>query len=413
MSSRRQFLRLATTGLAYSVLLTNRAYSKMIDRQGLVLTEEALRIHRSALVFDGHNDLIDKMRKHGLLSFDNFDLLQNQPDFQTDIPRLLKGGVGAQFWVAEGSFSDSNKDRLSSSGYCLEDIELIHQMVKKYPEVFEMAYSSGDIIRIHNKGLIACLIGIEGGTAIENSLTVLDSFYRQGARYLTLTWGTTNDLADSANDLPKHGGLSELGEKVVLEMNRLGMLVDISHVSGDTMRDVLKISRAPVIASHSSSYALSATPRNVPDDVLEGISKNQGIIAVNFFPAFLTQEGAALDCGYWENLHVLEKDNRYDNVERIKILDKWDADHPTPMCSVEKVVDHIDHIVQTAGIDYVGLGSDFEGVPLLPDYLKDVSFFPYVTQSLLNRGYKEESIHKILGGNFVRVLKKAEEMADK
>jgi len=229
MSNRRQFTRLIAAGLTFPVFYRNRVLGHIIKDQEIVLTEEALRIHRSAIVIDGHNDLPNKMQRKGFLSFDNFDLMQNQQDFQSDIPRLRKGGIGAQFWAANGWFSGSTNSGKSSSGFCLEDIELIHKMSKKYPSVFEMAYTADDILRIHRKGLIASLIGIEGGFAFENSLTILDSFYRLGARYMTLTWGTTNDFVDSATDKARHGGLTELGKKIVLEMNRLGMLVDISH----------------------------------------------------------------------------------------------------------------------------------------------------------------------------------------
>ncbi len=411
MSNRRQFLRLTAAGLTYPVFYNNRVLQQMIKDTEIVLTDEALRIHRAAILVDGHNDLPDKMREKGLSSFNSFDLMQYQPEFQTDIPRLHKGGVGAQFWVANGRLSGDTKSGKSSSGFCLEDIELIHKMSTHYPTVFEMAYTADDILRIHRKGLIASLIGIEGGYAIENSLTILDSFYRLGARYMTLTWGTTNDFVDSATDKAIHGGLTEFGEKIVLEMNRLGMLVDISHVSAEAMRDVLQVSEAPIIASHSSAFALASSPRNIPDDILTGITKNGGIVMVNFFPGFLTEEGAGIDKNYWDYLHKLQSDPGKNETEIQKLLNRWDEEHPVPKCSVEKVVDHIDHIVKISGLDHVGLGSDFEGIPFGPEYLEDVSCFPYITQLLLNRGYGEEAIHKILGGNFIRVFQKAEEIS--
>ena len=410
MLNRRQFLGFSAPALLYPVFFRNRIPGEEFNVNEIILTEEALRIHRSALVIDGHNDLPSRMRDLGFTSFDNFDLLQNQPDVQTDIPRLLKGGVGAQFWVACGWFMNKQANEKSSSSFCLEDIEQIHKMVERYPQVFQLAYNADDILKIHRNGKIASLIGIEGGFAIEKSLSVLDSFYRLGARYMTLTWGETNDLADSATDKPKHGGLSELGKKVVAQMNRLGMLVDISHVTTDTMRDVLQISQPPIIASHSSAYHLAHSDRNIPDDILEGIAKNGGIVMVNFFPGFLTPEGAKIDSGYWDYLHMLQSAPEKKSTDIMKLLEKWDQDHPVPNCSAEKVVDHIDHIVKTAGLDYVGLGSDFDGIPLAPEYLSDVSYFPYITQILLNRGYKEEAIHKILGGNFIRVFNKVEEI---
>jgi membrane dipeptidase len=282
-------------------------------------------------------------------------------------------------------------------------------MTEKYSSVFEMAYTADDIIHIREKGKIASLIGIEGGNAIENNLGVLDTYYRLGARYMTLTLSDTIDWVDSATDVARHGGITEFGEQVVVEMNRLGMLVDISHISAEAMSDVLRVSKSPVIASHSSAFALSATPRNIPDDILKSISENEGIVMVNFFPAYLTQEGAEISQLFWEYVHYLESDPNLSEDEINKLEDKWLEEHPVPKCSVDNVVDHIEHIVKTAGIDHVGLGSDFDGIPAGPENLEDVSCFPYITQVLLNRGYKEEAIHKILGGNFLRVFRMAEE----
>jgi membrane dipeptidase len=286
-------------------------------------------------------------------------------------------------------------------------------MTEKCSPVLEMAYSAKDIIRIRHKNKTASLIGIEGGSAIDNSLSVLGAYYSLGVRYMTLTWAETIDWVDSATDEPKHGGLTKFGEDVVHEMNRLGMLVDISHVSADAMRDVLRVTRAPVIASHSSAFALAATPRNVPDDVLRSITQNGGIVMVNFYPGFLTQEGAKEDHLYWEYLRKLRNDPSLPGNKIDELLSKWNAEHPVPKCSVEKVVDHIEYIARTAGIDHVGLGSDFDGISCQPEHLEDVSCFPYITQILVNRGYKQDAIHKILGGNFLRVFQAAEEKAGK
>jgi len=408
MANRRQFLRLASVGFALPAIIRDKILWGIFKENGIILTEEALQIHRSAILIDGHNDLLNKIRKKGFSSFDKFDLMQDQPEFQTDIPRLRKGGVGAQFWVADGSIINKQGNDKSSSGYCLEDIGLIYKMVDKYSSVFQMAYTADDILHIHLEGKIASLIAIEGGTAIENSLNVLESYYQIGARYMTLAWGTTNDLADSATDKPRHAGLSELGEKVVLEMNRLGMLVDISHITVEAMRDVLRVSQVPIIASHSSAFSLASSPRNIPDDILSGIAKNRGIVMVNFFPGFLTHEGAKIDQLYWQYLHILQNDFNMNEIDMQKLLIKWDEEHPVPKCSVEKVIDHIDHIVEKSGLDHVGLGSDFDGIPFGPEYLDDVSCFPYITQLLLNRGYNKEAIHKILGGNFIRVLQEVQ-----
>lgn len=376
----------------------------------IILTEEALQIHRAAIVVDGHNDLPFKIRIKGPSALKTLDLMTNQPEFQTDIPRMVKGGIGAQFWIAVGWMGKQGNGR-SGSSYCLEEIDLIHKMTEKYSPVLEMAYSADDIIRIRRQGKIASLIGIEGGKAIENTLGVLDAYYRLGARYMTLTLADTIDWVDSATDAERHDGLTKFGEEVVLEMNHLGMLVDISHISPEAMRDVLSVSQSPIIASHSSALALAASPRNVPDDILKRIAKNGGIVMVNFFPGFLTNEGAEVSKLFWEYLHYIQSDPGLSENEIDKLEYKWMEEHPIPKCSVENVVDHVEHIIKTAGIDHVGLGSDFDGIPEGPEYLKDVSYYPYITQVLLNRNYKEEAIHKILGGNFLRVFRMAEEKA--
>lgn len=253
----------------------------------VVLSAEALRIHRSGLLIDGHNDLPWQIRALAGGSFDNLDISQLQPRLQTDIPRLRAGGVGAQFWAVFVPSETPNPRRLA-----LEQFELIHRMVRRYPETFALARSADDIVRIHREGRIACLIGVEGGHMLENSLETLREFYDLGARYLTLTHTQTNDWADSATDQPRHGGLAPFGEQVVREMNRLGMLVDISHVSFETMRDVLRISRAPVIASHSGAYAVAAHVRNLPDDVLRLIARNGGVVMVVFFSGYCHPEAA-------------------------------------------------------------------------------------------------------------------------
>ena len=411
MISRRQFLGLVATGFTLPVFYRNYGLKHSFNVQNIVLTDEALRIHRNALVLDGHNDLLHQMRKKGYSSFENFDLKQNHPTLQTDIPRLLKGGVGAQFWVVNGWYPGKTSEDKSSSGFCLEDIGLIYKMTETYADIFALARSADDILKIHSEGKIASLIGIEGGNAIENSLNILDSFYRLGARYMTLAWGSTNDFVDSATDKAIHGGLTDFGKKLILEMNRIGMMVDISHISADSMRDVLQTSQSPVIASHSSAYSVANSPRNIPDDVLQRISENEGIVMVNFFPGFLTPEGARIDNEFWKYLHLIESDQSINVTEREKLLEKWDEEHPVPGCSVEILVDHIDQIVKIAGLDHVGLGSDFDGIPFGPEYLEDVSYFPYITQVLLNRGYDEKAINKILGGNFISVFKKVEKVA--
>jgi membrane dipeptidase len=273
-----------------------------------------------------------------------------------------------------------------------------------------MAYSADGIVRIHKKGKIASLIGVEGGHSIDNSLGVLRMLYALGVRYMTLTHSETLDWADSATDVAKHHGLTAFGEQVVREMNRLGMLVDISHVSADTMRHALRVTRAPVIASHSSAFAVAGHPRNVPDDVLLMVKKNDGVVMVNFYSGFVVPEAARLTRDMFQVARDLQK--KYpDEREFQAALRQWRKDHPIPAGSVHHVVDHIEHIIQVAGVDHVGIGSDYDGINTTPKQLEDVSCYPYITQELLNRGHSKEDILKILGGNVLRALRRAEQVA--
>jgi membrane dipeptidase len=379
------------------------------SREPVQLTEEALKIHREALVFDGHNDLPWQLRDNDI-SLRWVDVARPQRGFHTDIPRLRKGGVGAQFWSAYVPAETRKKGTAVRD--TLEQIDVIDRLVRSHPDDFEMALTADDVVRIHKSGKIASLIGVEGGHSIDNSLAVLRSFYKLGVRYMTLTHSETLDWADSATDEKKHNGLTPFGEQVVSEMNRLGMLVDISHVSADTMKHALRVSRAPVIASHSSAFALAAHPRNVPDDVLELVAKNGGVVMVNFFPGFLSPEGARASRDMFQAARDLQK--KYPNeAEFQSAMDAWRKEHPLPPVTVHTVVDHIDHIVKVAGIDHVGLGSDYDGIPSVPRQLEDVSCYPYITQELLNRGYTKEQILKILGGNILRVMREAEAVAKK
>ncbi len=384
------------------------AETKPKSRAPVVLTEDALRIHRNALLVDGHNDLPWELRKTGGPGFRDVDIAHPQPKFHTDLPRLRKGGVGAQFWSAWVPSSTAAKGKAVTT--TLEQIDVIHRMVKRYPNDLEMASGPDDIERIHKAGKIASLIGIEGGHSIDNSLGVLRMYYKLGARYMTLTHSESLDWADSATDKPKAHGLSKFGEEVVLEMNALGMLVDLSHVSPETMRAALKVTKAPVIFSHSSARALADHPRNVPDDVLKLVKENNGVVMVNFYSGFIVPEGARVTRNMFEVSRELRAkypdDTRYQEALR-----QWLKDHDYPAGTVHTIVDHIEHIIQIAGIDHVGLGSDFDGVTRLPAQMEDVSCYPYITQELLNRGYKEEDIRKILGGNLLRVFRDAERVS--
>ena len=378
------------------------------DRGPVRLTDEALRVHREALVIDGHNDLPYQLRKQSDFSFRLRDLARPQKDIHTDIPRLRQGGVGAQFWAAYVSPSTA-KDRTAVTK-TLEQIDVIHRLVRQYPDTFEMAHTADDIIRIRKQGKIASLIGVEGGHSIDNSLGVLRTYHALGVRYLTLTHTDNTDWADSATDTPRHKGLTTFGEQVVQEMNRLGMLVDISHVSADTMRHALRVSRAPVIASHSSAHAIAPHPRNVPDDVLKLVAKNGGVVMVNFYSGFIVPEGARAIRDMAKAYRELKA--RYaDEKQFTAAWETWQREHPVPTGDVHLVVDHIEHIIKVAGVDHVGLGSDFDGINVAPKQLEDVSHFPHITQVLLDRGYKPADVHKVLGDNILRALRRAEEVA--
>ncbi len=341
-------------------------------------------------------------------SFDKLDIAQPHPELQTDIPRLKKGGVGAQFWVVFVPTETAKEGTAFQEA--LEQFELIHQMVRRYSDTFELARSADDVVRIRKEGKIAALIGVEGGHMIENSLEPLARFHELGARYLGLTHSVTIDWADSATDEPRSGGLSKFGEKVVVEMNRLGILVDLAHVSPATMRDALRVSKAPVIASHSGAYGVAPHARNVPDDVLRAIARNDGVVMVVFFSGYIHPHGAHVMANYFEEERAIHR--KYPKAEDFKVAwDQWRKEHPIPPGTVHTLVDHIDHIVRVAGIDHVGLGADYEGARVMPAQLEDVSGYPYITQELLNRGYSEANIQKILGGNLLRALRRAEQVA--
>jgi membrane dipeptidase len=381
---------------------------KPAPRGEVKLTDEGLRVHREGFVFDGHNDVPWRLVELDDLSFRNVDLRKPQKRMHTDIPRLRKGNVGAQFWSAYVPSSTAK------TGTALKDtlrqIDAIHRMVELYPDTFEMAYGADDVERIRKQGKIASLIGVEGGHSIDNSLPALRMLYKLGVRYMTLTHSDNVDWADSATDKPVHKGLTKFGEQVVLEMNRLGMLVDISHVSADTMRHALRVTKAPVIASHSSAFAIADHPRNVPDDVLRMVKDNHGVVMVNFYSGFVVPEGARAQRDGIEMFRKL-REKYADKAEFRAAWNAYNKERPYPSGSVHHVVDHIEHIIKVAGIDHVGLGSDYDGINRTPKQLEDVSCYPYITQELLNRGYKKEQIHKVLGLNALRVLREAEKVA--
>ena len=373
---------------------------------GDTTSDEARRIHRDAIVVDGHNDLPWRIRQQAALDVARMGIGTGRPDGQTDIPRLREGGVDVQFWAA---YVETDYIGDGATAVALEQIDLIKRLAAAYPADLEMAYSTTDIERIVGEGKIASLIGIEGGHAISNSLPVLRELYRAGARYMTLTHSKTLAWADAAGDTAVHGGLTGFGREVVGEMNRLGMLVDLSHVTDEAMRDALETARAPVIYSHSSARAIADHPRNVPDDVLRLVAKNRGVVMVNFFSGFIVPESARKIQEIFQVQERLREEHEDDATFR-EAFTAWMFENIAPG-DVELVADHIEHIIRVAGVDHVGLGSDFDGISVVPRGLEDVSKFPEITAVLLERGYSEAELRKILGGNLLRVFRETEEAA--
>jgi membrane dipeptidase len=347
----------------------------------------ARALHRQAILVDGHNDYPWALREHDPgRDLDKLDISKPQPSIMTDIPRLHAGGVGGQFWSVYVPVELQGQAAVTAT---LEQIDIVHRMMRKYPDTFELALTAADVERIHKQGKIASLIGMEGGHSIDNSLAALRMFYRLGARYMTLTHTANTPWADSANGPVEHHGLTPFGEAVVKEMNWLGMLVDLSHVSPDTMAAAIRVSQAPVIFSHSDARALNDHIRNVPDDILKLLPGNGGVIMVTFVPGFVSAKVNA-----WNNL---SKDEQ--------------ARQPMPAVTVGDVADHVDHIRKVAGIDHIGIGSDFDGITQkIPD-LDDVSKYPVLTAELLRRGYSEADVRKILGENILRVMRQVEQVS--
>jgi membrane dipeptidase len=376
--------------------------------QEAALLDRARSLHRQVPLIDGHNDYPWQVRQKAQGDLAKLDILGPQPGLHTDIPRLRAGGVGAQFWSVYVPATMAGQDAVRAT---LEQIDIVHRMMQRYPQVFELALTAADIERIFKAGKIASLIGMEGGHSIDSSLGALRMFYRLGARYMTLTHSRNTPWADSGTDEPAAGGLTRFGEEVVREMNRLGMLVDLSHVSPDTMEDALRVSEAPVIFSHSSARAVCDVPRNVPDEILQRLRQNGGIVMVTFVPGFVSAEVAAYGRAAQEEQRRLREQFPNDEEALRAALEKWRHAHPQPAATVAQVADHIDHIRKVAGIDHIGIGSDFDGIDRGPTGLEDVSKYPALTAELLRRGYRDEDIKKILGLNLLRVLRTVEQVA--
>jgi membrane dipeptidase len=380
------------------------------------------RVLATTPLIDGHNDLPWELRERSKGHLAAIDLrsdtaklavAEGSVPLMTDIPRLRAGHVGGQFWSVWVPTELKGAEAVKAT---LEQIDLVKRMAATYPADFQMAYTAADVRRIHRAGRIASLIGIEGGHQIDNSLATLRQMYDLGARYMTLTHARNTDWADSATDVPAHHGLTPFGKDVIREMNRLGMLVDLSHVSPEAMKAALAISESPVIFSHSSARAIVDHPRNVSDDILRLVASNGGVVMVNFYPGYVSQAA-----NQWEADHAAER-ARFDTPpfsglyigqpERAKAaLDAWDKAHPRPVVTLAQVADHIEHIRAVAGIDHVGLGSDFDGIPETPQGLEGVDRYPGLLAELMRRGWTDSDVAKLAGLNVLRVLETAEQVA--
>jgi membrane dipeptidase len=368
--------------------------------------ERARRVLRSTPLVDGHNDLPWAIRESSKAPHDveAYDLRKTTPG-HTDLARLAKGMVGAQFWsvYTPGEYADSGYARVQ-----LEQIDIARQVIARYPDKLQLAHSSSDVRRDFRDNLVGSLLGLEGGHAIENSLGALRAYYDLGVRYMTLTHNVTLDWADAAMDSAKHGGLTPFGEEVVREMNRLGMLVDLAHVSPGTMSDALDVSQAPVIFSHSGARALVDVPRNVPDSILRRLPKNGGVVMVPFVPSFVSPELAAYEREASDVAEKARGEHPGDTAAQHAQLRAWRDAHPAPRATLSQVADQIEHIRDVAGIDHVGIGSDFDGITDVVVGLEDVSKFPALFAELARRGWSDEDLKKLAGENVLHAFARAE-----
>ena len=369
------------------------------------------RILKATPLIDGHNDIAEQLAENykrtvvGLAS--GTDQWKPKP-LMTDMARLRQGRVGGQFWSVYINGAVTGDAAIRET---IEQIDIVRRMIDAYPKDLELARTADDVVRIHKSGKVASMIGVEGGRQIGGSLAALRQYYDLGARYMTLTHNQTTEWADSATDDPKYGGLSPFGVQVVHEMNRIGMLVDLSHVSADTMKDAIAASKAPVIFSHSSARAIGGHPRDVPDDVLQLLPANGGVVMVNFVPSFLSK-----DVWNWSadrdaeqaRLKAIHRASKADVDAGVKA---WEAAHPSPVVTVANVADHIEHIAKVAGYDHVGIGGDMDGIDATPADLRGVQDYPNLFAELIRRGWSDANLAKLAGGNVLRVLRRAEAVA--
>jgi membrane dipeptidase len=371
------------------------------------------RILKATPLIDGHNDLPEQLRENYHMSVEGLASGSDQrPDhpLMTDMARLHRGDVGGQFWSV---YIPSEVTGDAAIRDTIEEIDTVKRLISAYPNDLELARTADDVVRIHKRGKVASLIGIEGGHQIGGSMAALRQFYDLGARYMTLAHFKNNEFADSATDDPKYHGLNDFGRTVVHEMNRLGMLVDLSHVSEETMRAALQASRAPVIFSHSSARALDDSPRNVSDDVLKMTAQNGGVVMVNFYTGYVSEADRrwnadeAAETADLNSLYVGQPDARK------AALDAWKKAHPEPVVTVSQVADHVEHIAKVAGYDHVGIGGDLDGIGYdeAPVGMNSVTGYPLLFAELIRRGWSDENLAKLAGGNVLRALRQAETVA--
>jgi membrane dipeptidase len=373
-----------------------------------VTDRDLVELLRSAPLLDTHNDLAWELRKARERGEDP-DVAEGVPTMHTDLPRLEAGGLRAQCWSVYVP-SDLVEPHAAVT-MTLEQVDVVRDLVRRHPDRLAFARTADEVEEVAATGRVASMLGVEGGHAIGGSLGALRVLAGLGVAYLTLTHNDDTPWADSATGERTHGGLSAFGEEVVRELNRLGVLVDLSHTSDDTMRQAIEFSAAPVLFSHANARALCDVARNVPDDVLRLVGRSGGVVCVTFVPWFLTPEGAAANAAAWEETRRLRAEHPGDPEAVRAAMERYDEEHPAPPSSVADVADHADHVRDLIGIDHVGVGSDFDGSPAMPEGLEDVSRYPALFEELAARGYADEDLKKVAGRNVLRVLREAERVA--